>query len=128
MPVKYDVSNDGHVIIATVEGKVTGEEFIEYEVAHTIDGRVCPPVAELLVIKSGALERITVDDMRRVLERRAEIQEKHTPHRCAIVVQYNDTHSWNLAKFYEGMVMLHSPESVIVFGDEQVARIWLGIV
>jgi hypothetical protein len=65
--------------------------------------------------------------MRRVLERRAEIKEKPTPHRCGIVVQYSDTHSWNLAKFYEGMVMLHSPESVIVFGDERVAHTWLGI-
>jgi hypothetical protein len=34
MPITYDVSNAGHVIKATAEGKVTSEEFIEFEVAH----------------------------------------------------------------------------------------------
>ena len=127
MPIKYDVSNDGHVIKATAEGIVTTEDFIEFEVAHATDGRVRSPVAELLLIKNDSLKRITNDDMRRVLERRAEIEKKPKPHRCGIVVEYSDDHSWNLAKFYEGMVMLHSPESVIVFGDERTARTWLGV-
>jgi len=127
MSITYDVSKEGHVILATAAGRVTSEEFVEYEVAHAVDSRVRPPVAELLIIEEGALDRVTTDDMHRVLERRAEIEEKPMPHRCGIVVRYSDDHSWNLAKFYEGMVMLHSPETVIVFGDEGSARAWLGI-
>jgi len=62
-----------------------------------------------------------------VFQRRAELKNRHVPHRCAIVVQSSSAHTWDLAKFYEKMVMLHSPEIVIVFGDIDTAKIWLGI-
>lgn len=127
MPITYEVSHDGHIITATATSRVSSDEFVEFEVAHATDRRIHSPVAELLLIRSRALAQITIDDMHRVLERRAEIKEKPTPHRCGIVVQSGDEHSWNLSKFYEGMVMLHSPETVIVFGDEMIARTWLGI-
>jgi hypothetical protein len=127
MPIAYQVCNDGHVITAMADGAVTSQEFIEFEIAHAIDDRVRPPVVELFLVERNALEQITLDDMRRILDRRAEIERKPAPHRCAIVVQYGNSHSWNLAKFYEGMVMLHSPEVVIVFGNEKTARAWLGI-
>ncbi len=65
--------------------------------------------------------------MRRVHEQRAEMEKKPIPHGCGIVVPYDDDDSWRLVKFYEVMVMLHSPESVIVVGDEGIARTWLGI-
>lgn len=127
MPISYEVCNDGHAIITIADGILTADEFIEYEVAHAIDESIRSPVAELLIVKHNALAKITVDDVRKVLKRREEIERKPTLHRCGIVVQYNDIHSWNLVKFYEGMVVLHSPEVVIVFGDEGIARTWLGI-
>ena len=49
------------------------------------------------------------------------------PHRCAIVVSLANAHAWNLAAFYEGIVTLHSPETVIVFGTPGIARTWLGV-
>ena len=67
------------------------------------------------------------DDVAQVLTRRKAVETLPTPHRCAIVVPYADGRARNLAKFYEGMVSLHFPESVIVFGDQQIARIWLGL-
>jgi hypothetical protein len=127
MPIRYDVYNDGHAVHAVASDIVKSDEFIEYEVAHATDQRVKPPVSELFEIEHGALREITMDDMTKVLERRSELERLHTPHRCAIVVSYGDTHDWNLAEFYEDMAMLHSPESVIVFGDAGTARIWLGL-
>ena len=61
-----------------------------------------------------------------MLERRKEVETPPTRHRCAIVVSHPDAHAWDLAKLYEGMVTLHFPESVIVFGEAHTARIWLG--
>ncbi|MHC4582021.1 MAG: hypothetical protein ACYS14_11240 [Planctomycetota bacterium] len=126
MPIAYTVHPGGHFVHAIASSPVTPEEFIGYEVAHAIDSRVRPPVSELLEIQHGACRHITMDDMSKVLERRGELEKRPIPHRCAIVVSYGDAHAWNLAKFYEGMVVLHSPEIVIVFGDASTARIWLG--
>ena len=127
MPIKYSVSRDGHFIHAIASDPVTGQEFVEYEVAHAIDERIKPPVSELLEIQHDALRQVTEDDISRVLERRKELGTPHTPHRCAIVVSYGDPHAWDLAKFYEGMVTLHFPGAVIVFGDLGIAKTWLGM-
>ncbi|MDD5093257.1 MAG: hypothetical protein PHV74_02615 [Dehalococcoidia bacterium] len=126
MPIKYSISDDGHFIHAVASGSVTGPEFVEYEVAHAIDERIKPPIAELLEIQPGALRQVTTDDISKVLERRKESKTWPTPHRCGIVVSLSDMHAWNLAKFYEGMTILHSPEIVIVFNDVSTAKSWLG--
>ena len=127
MPVTYDVQNHGHFIQAVASTPLTGLEFIDYEVAHAIDPRITPPVNELLEVKAGALEAITKEDISAVLERRKQIPSPPTPHRCAIVVSGMDARDWEMASFYEGMVTLHYPEDVIVFGDARIARIWLGV-
>ncbi len=84
-------------------------------------------MAELLEIRPGACRDVNEKDMVAVLDRRKECPRGPMPHRCAIVVAHGDTHAWNLARFYEGMVRLHYPENVIVFGDAHTARIWLGV-
>jgi len=127
MAIEYSVSRDGHFIHAIASGCVTGDEFVEYEVAHAVDSRIKSPVSELLEIQSDALRQITKEDILRVIERRKELSTPHTLHRCAIVVESGGKHTWDLAKFYEGMSILHSLEVVIVFGDSRIARIWLGI-
>ncbi len=127
MPITYDVYNDGHFIHAVTGGTVTAEEFIDYEIAHATDKRVRPPVAELLEIRPGACENITKDDCIRAFNKRKDLENPSTPHQCAIVVPYGETRSWDLAKFYEGMVALHLSGRVIVFGDINTAKIWLGI-
>ena len=127
MAITYTVDSDGHFVHAIAEGTLTSQEFIDYEVAHAIDERILPPVSELFEIRSGACKNITLDDMSNVLKRRAEVGRRPTPHRCAIVVSPGDAHAWDLAKFYEGMVKLHAPETAIVFGDASIARIWLGV-
>jgi len=35
--------------------------------------------------------------------------------------------AYNLPKYFEGMVNLHGPERVIVFGNCDIAKKWLGI-
>ena len=127
MAITYTVDREGHFIHAIAEGVLTSQEFIDYEIAHAIDERIRPPVSELFEIRPGACQHITMDDMSNVLKRRAEVDRKPTPHRCAIVVSPDNSHAWDLAKFFEGMVILHSPETVIVFGDVRRARIWLGV-
>ena len=127
MAITYEVLNGGHFIHAIASGEVSSEEFIQYEIDHAIDKRIKSPVAELFLIKPNACKHITQDDMRKILERRRAIERPPTPHACAILVSSEDVHAWRLAKFYEGMVTLHYPESVIVFGDEHTARIWLGV-
>ena len=126
MPISYSVRHDGHFIHATASAPVTKQEFVDYEVAHAMDGRIKPPVSELFEISRDAFNHITMDDMREVLKRRSEMDRPPQPHRCAIVLHSADDHSWKLAKFYEGMVMLHSPETVIVFASVEIARKWLG--
>ncbi len=128
MPIKYVVSPDGHLIHAIASDLVTVEELIEYEVAHAIDDRIKPPVSELLEIQSDAMRQITKADVLRALERRRELTKQHTPHECAIVVSPGGTHAWSLKEYYEGMVVLHSPEMVIVTGNSRTAKIWLGIL
>jgi hypothetical protein len=127
MPIAYRVSQDGHFISAVARGTVTAEQFIDYEVAHAIDSRITPPVFELFEIEHNACQQITKEDMSKVLDQRCKVKKLPTPHRCALVVSTSDIHMWELAKFYEGMVMLHSPETVIVFGEQRTARVWLGI-
>jgi hypothetical protein len=127
MPITYTVHDGGHFINARAHGTVSPDEFVEYEIAHAIDERIKPPVSELFEIESGALKDITMDDFARIIEKRKQIKKEPKPHRCAMVVSLSDDHSWNLAKFYEKMVMLHRPEVVIVFGNLQTARTWLGV-
>lgn len=127
MPITYDILEDGHYIHAVATPPFTSEEFIEYEMTHPIDGRIRTPVSELFEIRHGACDSITMSDMSEVLRRRKEVKEPPTPHRCAVVVSPHDTHAWDLAKFYRGMIMLHSEENVIVFATADIARIWLGV-
>jgi len=127
MPITYSVSEDGHFIHATAGEPVTPDEFVEYEVAHATDDRVQAPVSELLEIEHGAMKHITREAASRVVQCRADLGRPPTLHRCAIVVSYGDAHGWDLATFYGGLVMLHAPKVVIVFGDVRTARIWLGI-
>ncbi|HHO76282.1 MAG TPA: hypothetical protein ENN05_07620 [Deltaproteobacteria bacterium] len=127
MPIIYSIHNNGHYIHAVISEPITSDEFIEYEIAHAIDSRISPPVFELLEIRQGSLNNITTDDISKVISRRKEIEQAPTPHRCAIVPSINDNHAWNMAKFYEGMVLLHYPENVIVFGDVRTAKMWLGV-
>lgn len=126
MPIEYKVSDDGHFLHAIAAGVLTPEEFIDYEVEHGSDKRLKPPVNELLEIEFGACRNITKEDISRVLDRRKELKDPPTPHRCAIVVSYDDAQGWDIASFYEGMVIVHYPEIVIVFGDKRIARTWLG--
>jgi hypothetical protein len=127
MPITYNVHQSGHFIHAVATPAVTGPEFVDYEIAHAIDPQIKPPVAELLEIRPGACKTVTCEDMTAVLDRRKQTPRGPTPHRCAIVIADGDSHAWNLARFYEGMVRLHYPENVIVFGDVRIARIWLGV-
>jgi hypothetical protein len=127
MPIKYDVFRNGHFIHAVASGVMTGAEFIEFEVAHPTDERVKAPLYELFEIQDGATVQLSKEDIEKVLKMRKEIETLPTPHKCAIVISYVDSHAWDLAKYYEGMVTLHYPESVIVFGDIRTARIWLGV-
>ncbi|MDY6973042.1 MAG: hypothetical protein SV775_12020 [Thermodesulfobacteriota bacterium] len=127
MPIEYSVSSGGHFIYALATYPVTRQEFVDYEVDHAISEEIKIPVLELLEIRSDALRHISKDDVLRVLKRRDEIERLPVPHRCAIVVSYGDVRAWDLAKFYEGMVMLHPRESVVVFGDVHTAKLWLGV-
>jgi hypothetical protein len=127
MPIAYEVHQDGHFIHAVASGVLTGEEFVQYEIDHAKDERIKVPLSELLEIPFGAFKELTEEDVEQVLLRRKTTGSPPTPHRCAIVVPYADGRAWNLAKFYEGMVSLHFPESVIVFGDPRIAKIWLGV-
>ncbi|MBS3762198.1 MAG: hypothetical protein KGZ25_02725 [Planctomycetes bacterium] len=126
MPIEYKVFGGGHLIHAIAHAPVTAEEFVEYEMQHAIDDRINRPVSELLEVQPGALSGITKRDVSTILERRQTIERDPKRHRCGIVVSYGDNHGWDIAKFYEGMVVLHSPEVVIIFGDLNIARRWLG--
>ena len=127
MPITYDILNDGHFIYAKTHGNVTGKEFVDFEVAHAIDKRLKPPAVELLEIENDSLKNINENDITKVMDRREKLVNLPTPHRCAIVVSLGDIHGFDLAQYYGGMVSLHFPEDVIVFGDVVVARAWLGI-
>lgn len=127
MPISYDILNDGHFIYAKTYGNVTSKDFVEFEVAHTIDKRLKPPIVELLEIESDSLTNISEKDITKVMDQREKLVNLPNPHRCAIVVSLGDIHGFDLAKYYGGMVSLHYPEDVIVFGDVVVARAWLGI-
>lgn len=126
MAIEYTISKDGHKIHAIASEPVTSEQFIEYEVSHAINKQATPPIAELFEIKCGALTNVTKEDISEIVERRKQLGTPHARHRCAMVVPYSDAHGWDLAKLYEGMTILHSPEVVIVFGDSQLAKLWLG--
>lgn len=126
MPISYKVYEDGHFIHAVAKSPLTAEEFISYEVEHAIDSDIKAPVSELFEISAGALKGISLDDMKEVLKRRHNVNKLPTPHRCAITLGSLDDHTWKIAKFYEGMVMLHSPETVIVFATAAIAKQWIG--
>lgn len=127
MPISYNVSDNGNIILAVASAVVTAEEFIDYEIKHALDPRLRSPVCELLEIQKGALRNITRDDVTAVLESRKKIGRPRIVHRCGLVVASGDAHDWDIAKFYEGMNILHSPEVVIVFADTDVAKTWLGL-
>ena len=126
VPITYEVHGNGHFIHAVAESPLTRQEFVDYEVAHATDSRISTPVSELFEISGAAFQLLSMDDMKEVLRLRGETDHLPTPHRCAIVLDSLDDHSWRLAKFYEGMSMLHSPESVIVFANPDIGRKWIG--
>ena len=125
MPIEYEIQSNGCFINATAHGIVTDEDFIEYETIHVIDERIRPPVDELLEIAPGADVNLTHEGIRQALKKNRELGRNKIRHRCAIVVRHPDEVVWDLAKFYESMARLHSPSSVIVFANPDIARIWL---
>ncbi len=127
MPIKYDVFRDGHFIHAVGTGVITAKDFVDYEIAHPMDKRVKEPLNELIEIQPGATMELSKKDISEIIDKRKTIKGLPTLHKCAIVVPYVDSHSWDLARYYEGMAELHYPKSVIVFGNMQTARIWLGV-
>jgi hypothetical protein len=127
MPITYSVSENGRFIHAIAYYPVSNQEFIDYEIAHAIDERIKSPVTELFEIRDNALKKIGKEDIESIINRRKELSKSPVHHKCGIVVSINDTNSWDIAKFYEGMYTLHFPESVIVFGDVHIAMIWLGV-
>lgn len=127
MPIKYELANDGCFIHAVASGEVSSEELVAYEIAHASDERIKSPLSELLEIQPGAFCNLTQDDVAAIFDSRKQPGRASLTHRCAVVVSPGDTHAWNLARFYEGMAMLHSPEIMIVFGDRNTAKSWLGV-
>jgi len=127
MPINYNIYNQGHFIHATVTKPVSNEEMIEYELVHTSDERLKPPVVELLEIEHGALDSIEKEAFSKILEHRKKSESPHINHKCAIVPSVCDDHAWNLTQFYEQMVSLHSPKDVIIFSDIYTAKVWLGV-
>ncbi|MBM3308520.1 MAG: hypothetical protein FJY74_09365 [Candidatus Eisenbacteria bacterium] len=127
MPIEYSVSEGGHFIHAIASGEVTDDEFVDYEERHSADARVRAPCNELLDVHRGAFARVTPGAVERVFERRKQSKKERVCHHCAIVVSYSDSAAWDLAKLYERLASLHSPYSVVVFGDLGIARTWLGV-
>ncbi|MHB0914232.1 MAG: hypothetical protein ACYC5A_02050 [Thermoleophilia bacterium] len=127
MPIEYEVKDDGRFIHAVASGAVSSEELVAYEISHASDERIKSPLSELLEIKPVAFCNLTQDDVAAIFDSRKQPGGASLSHRCAVVVSPGDTHAWNLAKFYEGMAMLHSPEVMIVFGDRYTAQSWLGV-
>jgi hypothetical protein len=126
MPIKYNVLRAGRFIQAVASGIVTEDEWIEYEITHSIDDRIKPPLCELLRIDYDTYRNVTKDGLLRALESRNHQDKRHVPHRCAVVVTPGDVQGRSLTKLYEGLRALHYPESVILFGDERMAMTWLG--
>lgn len=126
MPITYQIKNNGHLIHSIAEGIVTSDDFINYEIEHATDEKLKSPVNELFEIKHGAFDNLTESDIHKILERRKNSAQPRR-HRCALVLSMSDHKGWDLAKYYEKLVMLHYPASVIVFGDLNTAKIWLGI-
>jgi hypothetical protein len=127
MPIEYRVAEDGHFIHAIASGEVTDAEFADYEVKHSSDARVKAPCKELLEIPHGSFKLVTHLAVEQVLARRQQSKKPYLCHHCAIVVSYSDAGAWDLAKLYERLASLHSPCSVVVFGDLGVAKTWLGV-
>lgn len=127
MPIEYRVGENGHFIHAIARGEVTDEEFVDYEDKHASDARVKPPCRELLEIPHGSFKLVTPDAVERMLARRQQSRKQYLCHNCAIVVSYSDAGAWDLAKLYERLASLHSPCSVVVFGDLGIAKTWLGV-
>lgn len=127
MPISYSVLREGHFIHSIAEDKVSFDEFLQFEINHTIDERVKTPAYELFEIKPGAFDEITKTDIKKILEERKRMEIHPKTHKCAVVVSPGDIKSWDVAKFYEDMSLLHHPEVVIVFGDINTAKIWLRI-
>lgn len=127
MPIKYEIRASGHYIHAIAEAPLTGEEFVDYEVAHANDRRIAAPLVEVFEIRPGACDGITKDHIDEVLRKRSGLEDRPVRHRCAIVIPYLDSHAWDIAEYYQGMARLHFPETVIVFGDMNTAGVWLGI-
>jgi len=126
MPINFEILNNGHLIYATAEGRVTEKDFVDYEIIHSANPELKSPVNELFEIKRGAFDNLTEKKIKTILEKRSKLS-KTKRHKCALVVSMSDLKGWDLAKFYENLFMLHQPSTVIVFGDLQTAKIWLGI-
>ena len=127
MPIRYAVRADGRFIHATAYDTVTDKDLVEYEIAFASDERITHPADELLEFKRQSVVEVTRDGILEALERKKGLAREQVDHRCAIVVPYGDSVTWDLAKFYESMAMLHSAYGVIVFGDVAIARLWLGV-
>jgi hypothetical protein len=126
MPIEYEVQEDGRFVSAKAFGTVTDHDLLEYEVAHASDERIKAPADELLEITTDAKVLLTREGIEQALRKVEEMGARYPCRHCAIVVRCFGKETWELAKFYETTARLNAPPSVIVFGNVEVANIWLG--
>jgi hypothetical protein len=126
MPIVYEIHDKGRFIYAKAFGTVTDQDLLEYEMAHASDERIKGPADEVLDITADAKVLLTREGIQEALRIAGQMGDRWPCRRCAIVVRGFGQEIWDLAKFYETMSHSYARFSVIVFGNADVANIWLG--
>jgi hypothetical protein len=124
MSLKYVVSEDGKFVYTTVSGTLEEEEIIKYLHDVIKDKRIKPGFSELFDMTHLSGSPITPDLFLLLRDLIASNPKKNPQSKVAIVA--GPAGSFEKARQFESVV---SPEvaNVIVFGDIETARVWLGV-
>jgi hypothetical protein len=124
MPIEYTVSEDGTFVHTVCTGFPSPNDLIRHEESLLVDDRIRKPGFKELFDASGIqgtdVEKDTVEKVAQIV---LSNPGKLTASKVAIVV--GDQATYQKARYYEKLI--GSLETIIVFNDASIAKIWLDV-
>jgi hypothetical protein len=121
MPIKYEVLEEGMLVMTTVSGVLTEEDSLAHETALINDPAIKPGFRELFDARRVTLIQINEETIKKIAEIDKKAPSKMSSSRCAVVANDEDAFRW------QTLFPSDSSQTIIVFSDINTAKTWLGI-
>lgn len=123
MPIIYQVSSNGGVVVADATGHATAQQLRDYEWALFTDSAIRPDFLELFDATFAVRFDLTIELMEELVEIDRQHADKLGRGKTAIVIPRN--RQFAIAQHYEKLRT--GVGNVMLFYNRGVAETWLGI-